>query len=164
MAIRLYCLAATAALTMATGAAAQTAGEQQGKWRQAMQARMAERQAEASRDIAILLDIKPAQQAALTAYLASMAPPPREAPATRPAPAQTEPERLDRMSAMMQRRSARMQTRIEATRRLYAALDSHQQQRFDALMRLRRAARPRMRTGMGRRFAAAGFPDAGPGE
>lgn len=104
-----------------------------------MQQRITERRAEVSRDLAILLEIKPGQQAALDAFLAAKAPEPRN-PGAKPGAAETEPERLDRMSAMAQRRVARMQARIETTRTFYATLDPHQRQLFDALMRLRQAS------------------------
>ena len=143
---RLSKVAAATVLTISTFAAAQPApAPAPGPDRQAwMQQKIAERRVEVSRDLAILLEIKPGQQAALDAFLAAEAPEARDA---RPQanPAETEPERLDRMSEMAQRRAGRMQARIEATRKFYAALDPHQQQLFDALMRLRRAAH-----GMGR--------------
>jgi hypothetical protein len=104
-----------------------------------MQQKIAERRAEVSRDLAILLEIKPGQQAALAAFLAARAPE-RGEPRARSGAAETEPERLDRLSAAAQRRSARIQGRIEATRTFYAALDPHQRQLFDALMRMRQAS------------------------
>jgi periplasmic protein CpxP/Spy len=139
--IRLSWVVATAALSVSTVAVAQPAPPQ-GQDRQAwVQQKIAERRAEVSRDLAILLEIKPGQQAALDAFLAATGPESRAPDAeAKPGPAETEPERLDRMSAMAQRRAAQMQTRIEATRTFYAALDPRQRQLFDALMRLRRAS------------------------
>jgi hypothetical protein len=132
-------VALAAALSISTLAAAEPAppqGQDRHAW---IQQRIAERRAETSRDLAILLEIKPGQQAALDAFLAARAP---ERDDSRPGSgaAETEPERLDRMSAVAQGRAARMQGRIEATRRFYAALDPRQQRLFDALMRLRRAS------------------------
>jgi hypothetical protein len=132
-------------LTISTLAMAQPApapGPDRQAW---MQQKITERRAEVLRDLATLLEIKPDQQAALDAFLAAAAPEAREA---RPQanPAETEPERLDRMSDMAQHRAARIQARIEAARKFYATLDPHQQQLFDALVRLRRAAH-----GMGHR-------------
>jgi len=130
---------AAAALSVSSLAAAQPAPSQ-GQDRQAWaQQRITERRAEVSRDLAILLEIKPGQQTALDAFLAARVPE-RPDPRAKADAAETEPERLDRMSAMAQRRTARMEARIEATRTFYAALDPHQRQLFDALMRLRRAS------------------------
>jgi hypothetical protein len=132
-------VAAAAVLTFSTFAVAQPApapGPDRQAW---MQQKIAERRAEVSHDLAVLLEIKPGQQAALDAFLAAEAPEPH-GPRTQANPAETETERLDRLSAMEQRRAGRMQARIEATRKFYATLDAHQQQLFDALMRLRRAS------------------------
>jgi protein CpxP len=139
---RLAWVATATALSLATVAVAQPAppaGQDRQAW---IQQKIAERHAEVSRDLVILLEIKPGQQAALDAFLAAAAPGPdrRGGAEAKPAPAETEPERLDRMSAMEQRHAARMQARIAATRTFYAALDPHQRQLFDALMRLRRAS------------------------
>lgn len=149
-------LAAGAALTISTLALAQPSPPPSGPDRQAwMQQRIATRQAEISRDLTILLDIKPGQQGAFDAWLAAIAPPPRPHDAATPAgAAETEPARLDRMAAIAQRRAAMIQGRIDATRRFYAALDPHQQERFDALMRLRRAGRA-----MHRRQGTMGWRD-----
>jgi hypothetical protein len=64
--------------------------------------------------------------------------------------------RLDRINAMMQRRATMMQARIEATRRFYATLDPGQQQRFDALMRLRQEMHRGKGGRMGHGFMAHG--------
>jgi hypothetical protein len=138
---RLSWVAAATTFAISSLAAAQTPpapGQDRQAW---MQQKIAERRAEVSRDLAILLEIKPGQQAALDAFLAAKGPESRGPGAeAKPGPADTEPERLDRMSAMEQRHAARVQARIEATRRFYAVLDPHQRQLFDALMRLHRAS------------------------
>ena len=139
MSTRVSFLAAVAALTVSVAAIAQPAADPANDRQSAFQQRMAERQQEMSRDLAILLDIKPSQQAALDAYMASMTPPAGMRHAGDPdgGAAETEPMRLDRLSVMIQRRASMMQARIEATRRFYATLDARQQRLFDALMRLR---------------------------
>ena len=158
MSTRVSLIAAVAALTIALPAMAQPAADPDNDRQAAIQQRIAERQQEVSQDLAILLDIKPGQQGALDAYLASIAPPPRTPHAGDgdAGAAETEPMRLDRINALMQRRATMMQARIEATRRFYATLDPGQQQRFDALMRLRQEMHREKGNRIGRGFMAHG--------
>jgi periplasmic protein CpxP/Spy len=147
-------LTAVAALAISAAAIAQPAADPANDRQAAFQQRMAERQQEMSRDLAILLDIKPGQQAALDAYLASMRPSAgmRHAGDHDTGASETEPMRLDRLSAMMEQRASMMQARIEATRHFYATLDARQQRLFDALMRLRQAMHHGKGGHAGRRF------------
>ncbi len=102
-------------------------------------------QAREADDIALLLNLRPEQRAALTAFPRSM---PRPAPPredSQPRPDTAPPgfaERLDRMTQDYARRSADEAGRIAAARSFYDALDPAQRQAFDALMRLRAGASP----------------------
>jgi hypothetical protein len=82
-----------------------------------------------------VLQLKPAQEPALQAFVTALqsarsgmgpARPPGPPPATTP-------ERLDAMQQGMARRQAAMTTVIDATRRFYAQLDPAQKRAFDAL-------------------------------
>lgn len=98
-------------------------------------------------DLALLLDLKPGQRAALDAFLAASHPGMREGRmgrppegATLPAPGATPPsftDRLDRMEAATTRHADAARARIGAIKAFYTGLDPHQKQLFDALMRMR---------------------------
>lgn len=112
--------------------------ERREDWRAKMQAH--ERQEAA--DVALLLRLKPDQQAAYQAWTASLRPPEGERRGDwkhddGEGTPQTLPQELDRMQARMAERDQRMRAHLEATRRFYAALSPEQQTLFDALMRLR---------------------------
>jgi len=82
-----------------------------------------------------LLQLTPAQNGALTAYLAAMAPPAMPAAAPRPA-SDTPPtavERADRMAEMAARMAAETKKRADATRAFYAALTPSQRKVFDTM-------------------------------
>ncbi|WP_176499673.1 Spy/CpxP family protein refolding chaperone [Sphingomonas sp. HMP9] len=102
-------------------------------------------QAREADDMALLLNLRPAQRPALTAFLQSTAPPAPAHDDARPRPG-TAPEgfaqRLDRMTQDSARRSADDAGRIAAARSFYDALDPAQRQAFDALMRLRQGTGP----------------------
>jgi len=97
-------------------------------------AQMAERHAQHLRAI---LQLRPDQEPALKALIASMQPPAgamgqmrgqREAMAKL-----TTPERLDRMQAMMAEHQTRFAEHVEAIKRFYAQLTPAQQKAFDAM-------------------------------
>jgi hypothetical protein len=117
-------------------------------------------------DLALLLDLKPAQRPALDAFLTSshhgmgggkMRGRPEGAPmaGNGPTPASFT-DRLDRMDQVAARRAEAGHQRIAAVKAFYQSLDPHQQQLFEAVMRMRGGDRMghggmggRMRGGMG---------------
>lgn len=113
-------------------------GAQQGDW----QARRRARDAQRSADMALLLRLRPDQQAAYQAWEASTRPPEGEGRGWRRDREEGEPattaQALDHAQARMGEDEAQMQARLDATRRFYASLTPEQQGLFDALMRLRR--------------------------
>ncbi len=81
------------------------------------------------------LQLTPAQNGALTAYLAAMAPPAMPAAAPRPA-SDTPPtavERADRMAEMAARMATETKKRADATRAFYGALTPSQRKVFDTM-------------------------------
>jgi Spy/CpxP family protein refolding chaperone len=85
-----------------------------------------------------ILNLRPDQEAALQAFLASMKPPEgadglRERDEKEPIARLTTPERLDRIAARMAEGQAEFQRRAEAVKRFYGALSPEQQRAFDAL-------------------------------
>jgi hypothetical protein len=81
-----------------------------------------------------ILQLRPNQEAALTAYLA--AGPPDHARMTRmdgEGPAKTTPERLARMEQHLAQHQAEMRAELNATRRFYDQLDPAQKRAFDEL-------------------------------
>ncbi|MBL8772504.1 MAG: Spy/CpxP family protein refolding chaperone [Phenylobacterium sp.] len=88
-------------------------------------------------DLKILLRLRPDQEAALSAFLASHGPQRMERRMTPDDKPMTTPQRLEEMA----RREEAMRTaharRREALARFYAALSADQQKAFDALQRLR---------------------------
>lgn len=107
---------------------------------QEMMQKMRQRHAD---DMALLLDLKPAQRPALDAFLAShrgmgeggMEHHPEGAPGTHPA-APGFAEHLDQMDQLATGHAEAEHKRIAATRAFYQSLDPHQRQLFEALMRL----------------------------
>lgn len=95
---------------------------------------MAQHRAERLRAV---LQLKPSQENALQAFLASMKPPQGAREKMRGQRGEmaklTTPERLDRMKAMMATRQAEFDKRAAATKRFYAQLDPAQQKAFDAM-------------------------------
>ncbi len=109
-------------------------GAMREQWAQHMQQR-AEARAHALHDI---LHVRPDQEGAFQAFVASMRPPERQGGPGRAMDHQsptelTTPERLDRMAARMAKRQAEFQRKADAVRRFYAALDPEQKRAFDAL-------------------------------
>lgn len=112
-----------------------------------LRARMEERRAHRQQLLHDALGIRPDQEAAWQAFIASRKPPEGErgpgmhrpgGPEQGQQPELTIPERLDKLQARMAERQQRITQRIDATRRLYAALDPRQQKTFDALSQMRR--------------------------
>jgi hypothetical protein len=97
------------------------------------------------------LGIRPDQEPAWQAFVASRRPPGGErGPGMRHRdgegqPGQHEeltmPQRLDKLQARVAERQQHMSQRIDAARRFYASLDPRQQKTFDALSRLERGGR-----------------------
>ncbi len=84
------------------------------------------------------LQLKPAQEPALQAFVSALETARQDAEGAMQADMggakpQTTPERLDRMQQMMTRHQAALSAVIEATRRFYAQLDPAQKRAFDAL-------------------------------
>jgi len=160
----LFTLAATVA-TAAFAADGAQPGQQQGGWqrpdaaqmqqfRAKMEARRAQMQARRASDVALLLGLRPDQRPALDAYLAAMRPQHKWGQHQMGGMGQQqggEPgtlAQLDKMAARADQMDAKIKQRIEATRAFYSSLSPDQQQRFDALRRLRREGKMRHRWGM----------------
>lgn len=95
----------------------------------------AESQAQRADRLRAVLQLKPAQEPALQAYVAALDSSHRAMmdgmqPGSAPA---TTPERLARMRQMMERHQSAMTAMIEATQRFYDQLDVSQKRAFDAL-------------------------------
>lgn len=85
--------------------------------------------------LATMLQLRPEQKGALSAFLAATGKPagnPPMHPQQGSGP-RTTPERLAEMESHMARQQAAMKTRIEATRTFYARLDERQRKVFDAM-------------------------------
>jgi hypothetical protein len=85
-----------------------------------------------------LLRIRPDQDAAFQAFVASMKPPQGERPerpmgGPRAMASMTTPQRLDAMAARMAEHQAKFQAHVQAVKTFYAALSPEQQHAFDDL-------------------------------
>ena len=81
-----------------------------------------------------ILQLKPAQEPALTAFLAAMRPAaPQLTPANTAATPRTTPERLALAEKRLADRTAQAHARLDATRRFYDQLDAGQKRAFDEL-------------------------------
>jgi hypothetical protein len=100
-----------------------------------MREKMHERRAEHAKLMHDALGIQPNQENAWKAYQDALPPP---APPKPPAENLTTPQRLDEQLARVNDRAAQAKKRIEATKRLYAALTPTQQKSFDALQKMHR--------------------------
>jgi periplasmic protein CpxP/Spy len=109
-----------------------------------MEAHHADMEAKRAADIALLLGLRADQKPGLDAFLKSMEPPhrhgrgePGEGAPPPPPEAQGTLARLDHMSRDIDAHGAEAKQRIDTVRRFYASLTPEQQQRFDALERLK---------------------------
>jgi hypothetical protein len=104
--------------------------------------------AEHAEHLRTMLQLKPSQEAALTAYLAATAPQRREhiVEMSDHAAAKTTPQRLAEMEARMAEDTARTRAHIEATRKFYDQLEPSQKKVFDEMPML---MGPRMMHGDG---------------
>ena len=118
----------------------------QGPWDPArMREHEEARHAERTKALHEVLSIQPSQETAFSAFVAAMSPPRGDRDGEHGTTgdqadrggAMTTPERLDRMKARMDRNFAAMRAafdrRAQATRTLYAALDTHQRTVMDVL-------------------------------
>ncbi|MGF7148424.1 hypothetical protein FHS96_002052 [Sphingomonas zeicaulis] len=124
--------------------------------------------ARAADDIALLLDLKPAQRPALNTYLATgpgFGPP---MPAKPPVDRLVRPgepgfiERLDAMEKQIAAEDSRRRAGIVAARSFYGQLDARQKQLFEALERVRHAPPPRPQMIMRLHHGGPGGPDMPP--
>ena len=101
-----------------------------------MKARHEAMQKQHVEDLKTVLRLRPDQEAALTAFVAS--PEPRRFERKLPAPgSQTTPQRLDEMAKADAEMAARHKETRDALAKFYAALSPDQQKVFDALQRLK---------------------------
>jgi hypothetical protein len=109
-------------------------GHQEGHWRQPDPAEMAQRHAER---LGAVLQLRPDQQPALRAFVASLQPDPAKMERKRAQRGAerdlTTPQRLDRMQARLAEAQADFARRADAIRRFYAQLTPSQQRAFDTL-------------------------------
>jgi hypothetical protein len=107
--------------------------------------RMREHQAERTKALHDVLNIRADQEPAFQAFTAALHPehdglkgphaPRQDGPSA--APPATTPERLDRVVARLHEREQRMESRVTAIKTFYAALSPEQQHTFDSLPLLR---------------------------
>jgi hypothetical protein len=111
-------------------------GERMERHERTMIIRRGDERPDQAEHLRAILQLKPAQEPALTAYLAAMHPKGdhdrmmKMGGEGRP---KTTPEKLARMEARMTEREAAMKTRIAATKRFYDQLDPAQKRAFDEL-------------------------------
>jgi len=94
--------------------------------------RMEKRQAEHQEQLKKVLKLTPEQTPVWQDYIQATKRPDRPKPNAMDWTKLTTPERLDRMQAWQQEHQKHIQQRVEATRKLYAALNPEQQKVFDA--------------------------------
>ncbi|HEX2801282.1 MAG TPA: Spy/CpxP family protein refolding chaperone [Phenylobacterium sp.] len=133
----LYAAAGAAAFAQPTPAAPHAPGEH-GKHHMGMRHERGEHR-DPTAHLRAILQLKPGQEAALTAFVAAMKPPEhgrqgmrRMADGKPPAP-KTTPERLAMMDKMMSEHMAKAHARLEAIRTFYNQLDPAQKRAFDEL-------------------------------
>jgi protein CpxP len=125
-----------------------------------MKARHEAMQKQHVEDLKVVLRLRPDQEAALTAFVASHEP--RRFERKLPEPGgQTTPQRLDDMAKMEAEMAARHKEMRDALAKFYAALSPDQQKVFDALQRLKDG--PGGGHGGGRRMAMGGHGPHGMG-
>jgi len=129
---------APAALALATVAVAQPAGPPsapQGSPSAEMKSHHQAMRRQHAEDLKTILRLRPDQEAALTAFLATHEP--RKFERRLPAPgAMTTPQRLDEMAKVEDEMAAHHKAARDALAKFYAALSPDQQKVFDALHRL----------------------------
>lgn len=142
-------VAAGLALTASIAIAQQPQSPPPGRPPQRDAARDAAMKARAADDIALLLDLKPAQRPALEAYLAAgpgfgppMPPKPPVDRLVRPGE-QGFIDRLDSMEKQIAVEGSRRRAGIAAARSFHGQLDARQKALFEALERVRHAPPPR---------------------
>jgi hypothetical protein len=111
-------------------------GERGERHERAMIIRRGDERPDQAEHLRAILQLKPAQEPALTAYLAAMHPQgdhDRMAKMRGEGRPKTTPEKLARMEARMNEHQAAMKTRIAATKRFYDQLDPAQKRAFDEL-------------------------------
>lgn len=96
-----------------------------------MQQKMSERHAQRMERLKADLKITTAQEPAWNAYVARTAHEPRKPAAAEDWSKLTTPQRLDKMQALHNERSAEMAKRVDATKSFYAQLTPEQQKTFD---------------------------------
>lgn len=141
--------------------------------RAAMMQHVAEMRKRHADDLALLLDLKPAQRPALDAFIEASHPrmgmdegmgmgPMGDRAGGGPADGAAPPtftERLDRMDQAATRRADAQHQRVAAAKAFYQSLDPHQRQLFEAVMRLRHGGgKPGGMGGMGGHMRG-GHPD-----
>lgn len=133
----LYAAAGAAAFAQPTPAAPHAPGEH-GKHHMGMRHERGEHR-DPTAHLRAILQLKPGQEAALTAFVAAMKPPEHGrqgmthmADGKPPAP-KTTPERLAMMDKMMSEHMAKAHARLEAIRTFYNQLDPAQKKAFDEL-------------------------------
>jgi Spy/CpxP family protein refolding chaperone len=139
--IRSTALAGILMLAAATAAPAQPPAHDGARGPRPMAAQMqAMHEAHArqrAQDLRTVLRLRPDQEPALTAFLASHRPPMPPGDRRGPPPeALTTPQRLDEMARREAAHAAMGRRRAEALRTFYAALSPEQRQVFDALQRM----------------------------
>ena len=97
-----------------------------------MQKKMSERHTQRMERMKAELKITAAQEPAWNAYVARTAHEPRQPGATEDWSKLTTPQRLEKMQALHNERSAEMAKRIDATKSFYAQLTPEQQKTFDS--------------------------------
>lgn len=91
------------------------------------------RRADRAEHLRAVLQLRPNQEAALTAYVQALEPPKPEAMPMAESEAKTTPERLAAEEKMLTAHVAMMRSRMDATRRFYDQLDPAQKRAFDEL-------------------------------
>jgi hypothetical protein len=97
-----------------------------------MHAKRQERMAKHLANLKQKLAITPAQEAAWSAWTASLQPTQHQRPNRAEFQNLTTPERIDRMRSLRAERNAEMDRRMDATKTFYAALNPDQKKVFDA--------------------------------
>lgn len=136
MTYRLIAALAPAALALATIAHAQPAGRPPGPGAAAMDAHRADAEKQRVDDLRVILRLRPDQEPALAAFVASHKPDARKPDGPPPTRAVTTAQRLDDMARHDAEQAARRKAMRDALATFYATLSPEQQTVFDALGRM----------------------------